>query len=312
MNNKTNERLLLVGDNPFLKISHLSQHKARERLEPPSDPVFASSLLQLALENGANGFTFSMCDSNLSIIDHLALDGLQGGLGLYPVLPYAFEYVQKSTQCGGISGLVKKLGWDMVKSGNAESLIFGALTTFTANPVSLMKAYLGYELSRLESRISENVRLESIFLHQLVTDMALALNLDWLFKEYISFLSRKKITPGFNTGNFVYLVKKFEEWDIDLGKIMILAPFNKVGFQMVPSIEECESALRLLPSPVVIAMSVLAAGYVGPKEAADYIAELPNIRGVAVGVSKPSHAQNTFSFFKQMPYGAAWDRLVKI
>jgi hypothetical protein len=299
MNNDADERLLLVGDNPFLNISHLSQRKARERLEDPSDPVFAASLLRLALENGANGFTFSMCDSNLSILDHLDLDGLPGGLGLYPVVPYAFEYVQKATQRGGISGLVKKLGWDMVKSGNLESLVYGALTTLTANPKSLLKAYLGYELSRLDSYVSDQVRLESVLLHQVVTDMSLALNLDWLFKEYVAFLSRKKITPGFNTGNFVYLVKKFFEWKIDLGKVLILSPFNKVGFQMTPSMEECEESLRILPAPIVIAMSVLAAGFVPPKEAAEYISTLPNIRGVALGVSKAKHAKETFQVFRE-------------
>ena len=299
MNRSESERLFLVGDNPFLSISHLSQRKTRERLEDPGNPVFAASLLHLALKNGANGFTFSMCDSNLSILKHLELDGLPNGLGLYPVVPYAFEYVQKATQRGGISGLVKKLGWDMLKSGNFESLSYGVLTTITANPVSLMKAYLGYELSRLDSYVNEKVRLESVFLHQLVTDLALALNMDWLLKDYVAFLLKKKITPGFNTGNFAYLVKKFDEWEIDLSKVLILAPFNNVGFQMAPSIEVCEGALRTLPAPIVIAMSVLAAGFVKPKDAASYISGLPNIKGVAIGVSKQSHAQDTFGFFNE-------------
>lgn len=299
MNNSVGERLLLVGDNPFLSISHLSQRKARERAQDPGDPVFAAGLLRLALQNGANGFTFSVCDSNLSILEHLDLEGLPNGLGLYPVLPYAFEYVQKATQSGGISGLVKKLGWDMVKSGNLESLVFGVLTTLTASPVSLMKAYLGYELSKLDPFLGEKVRLESVFLHQLVTDMALALNLDWLFKEYVAFLLRKKITPGFNTGNFAYLVKKFNEWEIDLRKVLILAPFNKVGFQMVPSVRECEEALGSIPEPNVIALSVLAAGYLNIREAFDYISTLRNMRGVAVGVSKEKHAVETFGLLRE-------------
>ncbi len=296
--NSQSGQLLLVGDNPFLNISHLSQSAARKRPDDLSQPVNAASLLRLALENGANGFTFSMCDSNLSILDTLDLDSLPDGLGLYPVVPYAFEYVQKATQRGGISGLVKNLGWDMVKTGNFSSLFYGVLTTMTANPVSLMKSYLGYELSRLDSHVNEKVRLESVFLHQLVTDLALSLNMDMLFKEYVAFLSRRKITPGFNTGNFVHLINKFKEWKIDLSKILILAPFNKVGFQMSPSIEECEDGLRLLPTPSVIAMSVFAAGYVSPKDAAEYISELPNIRGVAIGISKKKHAEETFSFFK--------------
>jgi cellulose synthase/poly-beta-1,6-N-acetylglucosamine synthase-like glycosyltransferase len=34
--------------------------------------------------------------------------------------------VNETIQRGGIAGLVKKLGWDMVKSGNVESLFYGA------------------------------------------------------------------------------------------------------------------------------------------------------------------------------------------
>jgi hypothetical protein len=283
------ERLLLVGDNPFLNISHLSQQKARDRTENPSDSDFASHLLRLALENGANGFTFSVCDSNLSIIKKLDLENLDG-IGLYPVVPYAFEYVQKSTQRGGLSHLIKSLGWDMVKSGNVESLLNASLTTITYNPKNLLKAYIGYELSRLDSVTNDKVQVESVLLHQLVTDLALALDLDWLFKEYINYLLHKKITPGFNTGNFVYLVNKFKEWRIDISNTLILTPFNKVGFQVIPSIAECETALGMLPKANVIAISVLASGYIEPKEAIAYIANLPNIKGIAIGISKDKHA----------------------
>ena len=141
----------------------MSQSKARERVDDPGDPVFAAHLLRLAIDNGANGFTFSMCDSNLSILDNLDLKSLDIGLGLYPVLPYAFEYVQMATQRGGFSGLVKKLGWDMVKSGNVESLFYGLSTSLTGNPESLLKAYLGYELSRLDSHLSKTVRIGVCF-----------------------------------------------------------------------------------------------------------------------------------------------------
>jgi hypothetical protein len=294
-----NSRLLLVGDNPFLNISHLAQAKARDRTENPGDPAFASHLLRIALENGANGFTFSVCESNLKIIEKLNLDGLNNGLGLYPVVPYAFEYVQRATQRGGISGLVKELGWDMIKSGNVASLYYGALASATANPSSLMKAYLGYELTRLDDVLNEKIRLNSVLLHQLVTDLALALNLDWIFKDYVRYLSRKKIIPGFNTGNFVYLVKKFREWKIDLGSVLILTPFNKVGFQMMPTIQSCEETLRSLSAPSVVAISVLASGFVKPPAAAEYIAGLPNIKGVALGISKTSHAKDTFEIFSK-------------
>jgi len=132
-------------------------------------------------------------------------------------------------------------------------------------------------------------------LHKMITDMSLALDLNWLFKAYIEFLLKKDIVPGFNTGNFAFLVDKFREWEINLDQLLIAAPFNNVGFQMIPSKEACEKALSMLPEPNSIAISILAAGYVKPSQAAEYIASLPNIKGVAVGVSKEKHAKETFS-----------------
>jgi hypothetical protein len=68
---------------------------------------------------------------------------------------------------------------------------------------------------------------------------------------------------------------------------------------MNPSKEECEKALAEYPEPTVIAVSVLAAGYLKPSEAVDYIKTLPNISGVVIGVSKEKHANETFRLFKE-------------
>ena len=56
--------------------------------------------------------------------------------------------------------------------------------------------------------------------------------------------------------------------------------------------------LGRLKTPLVIAISVLAAGYLKLPEAVDYIAGLPNVKGVAVGVSKEEHARETFKLIK--------------
>jgi hypothetical protein len=48
-----------------------------------------------------------------------------------------------------------------------------------------------------------------------------------------------------------------------------------------------------------MAISVLAAGYLKPAEAIDYIASLRNVKGVAIGVSKERHAQETFKLIKE-------------
>jgi len=295
-------KLLLVGDNPFHNISHLTQERARARNDDPSDPTYAANLIITAMENGANGFLFSVSETTLEILEKLRERNSVDHLGLYAIVPYAFDYVRLATQVGGIPGLAKRFVGDIVKSRNGAALGFGLKGFLTADPVAILKTYLEYELSRIKAHSDKKPVVQSLMLHQLITDMSLALDLEWLFKAYIDFLLKKGITPGFNTGNFAFLVNKLRGWEVDLAKLIIAAPFNNVGFQMVPSKDECEKALSMLPEPNSIAISILAAGYVKPLEAAEYIASLPNIKGVAIGISKENHAKETFSLFKKWFY----------
>jgi hypothetical protein len=290
---------LLVGDNPFHGISHLSQERARARGDTSTHFEYAASLVLTSLENGANGFMFSVSDTTLSILREVHKKGKVECLSLYAIVPYAFEYVRLATQVGGITGLAKKFAKEIATSRDMKTIALGLKGVMRADPAALMKTYLNYEISRIKSATSKQTNLQSLLLHEVITDMALAIDLDWLFKSYVDFVSKLGITPGFNTGNFSYFVNKFREWNIDLSKIAIAAPFNKVGFQMNPSKEECEKTLESIPQSTVIAISILAAGYLNLPEATEYVATLPNISGVAVGVSKEKHAHETFRIIKE-------------
>ena len=131
--------------------------------------------------------------------------------------------------------------------------------------------------------------------------MALAFNLDWFFKSYVKFFSKSTIRPGFETRNFPYLVQKLKDWKMNMSKITIAASFNKVGFQMNPSKVECENALNDCSGAQIIAFSVLAAGYLKLCDAFEYIGTLENLNSVVVGVSKESHARETFRLLREIP-----------
>jgi hypothetical protein len=297
MTNET-ERLLLVGDNPFHGISHLSQARARARNEQISFTEYAGNLVVSSIESGANGFMFSVSETTLATLQTVTQRIGDEPLELYAIVPYAYEYVRLATQLGPV-GLAKKLGKKIVLSGNSGAIFNGLKGVIRMDPESLMKTYLLYEISRIKSSAGKHMNIASVMLHEVVTDMLLSMNADWLVKSYINFLSKRKIKPGFETRNFVYLVNKFKEWDIDFSKIVIAAPFNKVGFQMVPSKEECEKALAEIPESNTIAFSILAAGYLELEEAADYVQTLSNLKGVAVGVSKEHHARETFAILEK-------------
>ena len=140
--------------------------------------------------------------------------------------------------------------------------------------------------------------IRSILLHEIITDMAIALNLESLVKAYIAFMNNRRIKPGFETRNFSYLVNKFKEWDIDFKGLVIGASFNKIGFYMNPSKDECEKALTEVSGCTVIAMSILAAGYLKPVEAIDYVRGLPNANAIVVGVSNELQARETFNLLR--------------
>jgi len=294
-----NTKALLVGDNPFHNISHLSQERTRFRDKTVTVPELAADLILTAVDNGANGFMFSVSETTLAILRVLREKGRIDQLGLYAIVPYAYEYVRMSTQVGGISGLTKKVVGRIVATGNLKALATGFLGFLMTDPERLLKTYLIYEINRIRAAAGKRIDLESVMLHEVITDLALALNLDSIFKAHIDYMSELGITPGFNTCNFVYLVDKFREWNIDLGQVVVASPFNKVGFQMTTSQENNEAALRRLPKPIVIAISVLAAGYLKPLEALEYISTLPNLRGLAIGVSNKSHAIETFNLVEQ-------------
>jgi hypothetical protein len=293
------EKILLVGDNPFHGISHLSQERSRIRGDTSTHPEFAADLVKTSLQNGANGFMFSVSETTLSILKTLRETNDIQNLSLYVIVPYAYEYVRLATQLGGFPGLAKKFGKELVASRNVGAIASGLRGVMGMSPVVLLKTYLSYEISRTKSAAGKRAKIDSVLLHEVITDLALALDLDWLFKSYVSFLLDHDITPGFNTCNFAYLVKKLGDLNIDLRNVIIAAPFNKVGFQMNPSREECEKALAGTPEPIAVAISILAAGYLKLPEAIDYIAALPNVKGVAVGVSKESHARETFKLIRE-------------
>lgn len=288
-----------MGDNPFHNISHLSQDRTRSRGDKQTAPDQASSLVATAVENGANGFLFSVSDTTLAILKKLRERDAIEGLALYPIVPYAYEYVRLATQVGGMPGLARVFATRLVSSGKFGAIASSLRGVLRANPSSLLKAYLTYELSRVEAAAGKEAEVKSILLHEVVVDVALALRLEWFFREYRSFALKRRLSPGFNTCNFPFLVRQLNDWHIPLDDVVIAAPFNKIGFQMNPTKQACEESLRSLPAPGLVAISVLAAGYLKPQEAVGYIAALPNVRGVAVGVSTNAHAEGTFRLLKE-------------
>ena len=283
------KKILLVGDNPFQGVSHLSQERARERYSDVNDPEYCASLVKTATQNGAGGFMFSISQSTLAILG--ILNRSRQMPRLYAIAPAASDYVRLVSRMG-TPGLITYLVKQIAASHNYGSIVSGFKGVLTRNPADLMKAYVYYELSRIKSATTLYTNPYSVLLHEIVTEMGIALDLDWLFKDYIDFLLGLKIKPGFVTRNFSMLIERLTGWGVDLTQVVIVAPFNAIGFQMSPSRAVCEKAVSNVPNTEVIAMSALASGYLKIPVAIDYINHISQLKGIVVGISNDKQARD--------------------
>lgn len=296
------DRLILVGDNPFHGVSHLSRERFSLRSKDVLNAKYASELVVTSANNGANGFTFTVSETTLAILEEIGKSSLPGKLQLYPLIPNVNNLVRTAGATGGLPGLARDIASRMATVMDIQLLENGMGGIIRNDPKMLLKAYLKYEYLGLRNVIkkAENLHLSSIILHEIVTDMALALNMQWVFRAHIELMRKLKLKPGFETRNLPYLVKRFQYWQIGFDSIVIEAPFNAAGFQMCPSQADCEDAIKSVQGSELIAFSILAAGYLKLPQALDYIHGLSGVSGVAIGVSSEKQAAETFPLAKNI------------
>jgi hypothetical protein len=253
--------------------------------------------LVTALQNGANGFLFSVAETSLAVLRRASRRPDCLPFSLYAILPYSYEYVRLAVSRGGIPGLAREVAQQLLASRNVPAVLAGVKGTAAADPVALCEAYVRYDANRVRKAMGPRTSFAGVLLHEIVADMALGLGWDWLFRAFVQAGTRIGVRPGFNTRNLPLLVTKLREWGIPTRGLVFAAPFNAIGFQMCPSREAYEATLAGLTDAFVIGYGLLAAGYLQPAEAVAYAATLPNLRGVALGVSRVEHAQQVFKPF---------------
>lgn len=281
---------IILGHNQFIGVSHLSQDAARARVEKFVNLQRVADIVELSLEFGVKGMMLSTHPRAGEILHFLKETGLAEELNFYPLLPYAEKYVRKVNE-KGIVGMLN----DVLKQADTRKKIKimfqGGLGVLQKDYEKLLGTLIDLELLPFQ-----DLNIKAIFLHNVLTDLGLGLGVKEVFEFYIDYIKDNYgVIPAFGTMNFARLVKTFDEWGIK--KPLVMASFNKVGFQMNPSKEECEKALQQYEVDV-LAMSTLAAGYLKPKEAYEYLFSLPNIKSVVVGVSKKEHAKETFTLIQ--------------
>lgn len=283
---------LLIGDNAFIGVSHLSKSWARQKLQQLRLERVVE-VIEEGVSHGATGFAFSVHPTNLKILGALEETGmLTADFEIWPVMPYAAGYVRTVNE-KGMRGLISDVMSRLPLSEKGKAMLRGGASLLGSDPVLMLDAYVDMELARIRSFGRINVR--AVLLHEVITDLGLSFQAGRLFDHYMRYVREKYgAMPGFVTRNLVMFAKFFEASGFSLEDVAIMTPVNKIGFQMNPSRESCEACLSQMTAGDVVAMSLLAGGYLPLEEAVQYLQGLGNVSGVVVGVSSKEHAERTF------------------
>ncbi len=290
-------REFLLGDNPFIGVSHLAQEKARKELK---EATLANKIrvIEAAIEGGATGFTFSTHPANLKLLMYLRehRTDLLEQIDYYPLVPYAQTYVKKAN-IRGTPGLVKSILMSTFKhSSKMLDLIIGIATFNLERCITLF-----VEMDLLPYlKVLPRKRIKAILLHPILTESIIAFNLSSLVK-FFNEIARKRLNIEFGlaTVNIGHLYKWLH--NIDYHPEYIMTPVNPIGYQMAPNKEAAEKAIVELSSrSKIIAISILASGVVRLSNAIEYLTNFKEkIYAVSSASIKPERIRKNFEMLIQ-------------
>jgi hypothetical protein len=281
---------IILGSNAFEGVGYLSRAQTRHYLEFFSKKENIIPILEASSNLGIKSF---MCSNNSNILSSLEDFKSSSDLSILAVIPNAYEYARESTEKGVLGTILSRAKeidlYQRIRMGlRALSKIQGIVTK---DLLTLLTNLMDFEMASFHS-----YNVTGVILHGQVTDLALSSDNKEIFDVYQEIVrERYKAQPILATHNFGTLLPKLMEWNI---KLPIMASFNKKGFIMKPTQEECERMLEKTDY-FIIAKKVMAGGRLSPEEAFQYLSD-KNIGSVVLGVGSLSEAYHTLSVAKSI------------
>jgi len=273
---------VLLGDNQFFAVNHLSDEKSRAQSIRFKDDESIIYVLDQAIEIGIDTFMCTTHSRIANICKHM-LNNPTGykDFKFYPCMPYAHKYANAVTELG-ILGTVK----EYIPGNVFRSIAKGGLAFVSKDLIKMMELLIEAEL-----KMFKGLNTPIVFIQNVLVDLILGLKMYDVFAEYDAFIRKRfNVEPGYITMNLPALYEALES--IGVKNPIICSSINKIGFRMSGGREIYEKYLTdkdFRP----IAMQVLAAGALKPAEAIEYLAQFPKIKSVLFGASTKSHIQET-------------------
>jgi hypothetical protein len=274
---------VILGDNQFFGINHMSEEKARAQAIRFQDISAIIEAIDIAYDEGIRVFMCTTHERVADICDHVrANPDKYRDFQFYPCMPYAHKYANAVTEKGLVGALKSFLPEE-----NTISALFGGAISVARKDIEGIAALL----IDAEMKMFRSLQTPVIFLQNVVTDLLLGLGMKDAFVVFAEHVKRRyQAEPGFITMNAPRLLDMLEECGID--NPIICSNVNKIGFRMCGGLDRYEAIIatrRFRP----IAMSVLASGAIPAEEAIDYVCRQPKIESIVFGASSRQNIRHT-------------------
>jgi hypothetical protein len=273
---------VLFGDNQFFAVNHLSDEKSRAQAIQFKDDASIIRVLDQAREIGISTFMCTTHDRIANICDYMRSKSQDyKDFKIFPCMPYAHKYANAITDLG-ILGTVKHY----IPGNIFSTFAKGGVAFIRKDFIGMMELFIDAEM-----KMFKGINTPVIFIQNVLVDMILGLKMYEVFKEYDSYIRKKyNAEPGYITMNMPALLDCLNSMGIE--NPIICSSINKIGFRMAGGKDIYEKYLTEKTFRP-IAMQVLAAGALRPKEAIDYLGKFSKIESVLFGASSKSHIQET-------------------
>lgn len=285
---------IVLGDNQFFGINHMSQEKAQQLAEKFFDINNIFHVYQIAFDAGIRAVMLNSNDRARDICEHFRTNSLNyPKISWYPSIPYPHKYANLISEKGIIPTISDVLFKDNSASGVLGMMAKGGAAFLGKDALKMMQMLIDVEM-----KMFKGLDVRAIFLQNIITDLVLGYNVKEIFEAYCNYIRKKyNVLPGLITQNMPLLKEKLELWGIE--EVVICCSYNKIGYLMSPDIESYKTASdNNDPSKYqLMAMSTLASGAINVKNAYEFINK-QKIQSVVFGASSSVHIEETIKLIK--------------
>lgn len=274
---------LLLGDNQFFGINHMSEEKARTQAMRFQRTDAIMDIVDAAYDEGIRTLMCTTHDRIVEVADRIRADPVRyDGFRFYPCMPYAHKYANAVTEHGTIGALREF----MPSQSWVSAAIAGGKALATKEIDGIARVLIDMEMNMFKGTSTPVV-----FVQNVLTDLLLGMGFSGAFRIFHEHIrDRYAAEPAYITMNLPMLITALEREGIE--RPIICCNINKIGFRMSGGFDAYLDALRS-GRVRAVAMSVYASGAIPADEAIHWISELPGVEAIVFGASSRANIRGT-------------------